>query len=179
MGRLKPLLDVGGRPMLLSVLDALLAGGAATATVVVRSELATQLSELRPAVTIALNDDPKSAMIDSVRLGMQAGARIAPPATGYVICPCDVAGLDAHDVRRCVEAFADTPDRIVIATYAGRRGHPIVIPASLAEVVRSPECDAGLNRLARGRPKLVREIACDSPATISNINTPDDYARLR
>jgi CTP:molybdopterin cytidylyltransferase MocA len=179
MGRPKPLLEVEGRPMLLGVLYALLEGGVAGVTVVAGRDLQPHFAQMPAGVRVALNDDPKSEMIDSVRIGLaELAASAAAAAAGYLVCPCDAAGITPADVRRCVGAFAEAPDHIVIATHAGRRGHPMILPASLVPVVCSAECDGGLNRLARNRPQLVREVPCDSPGTIANVNTPADYARL-
>jgi molybdenum cofactor cytidylyltransferase len=115
-------------------------------------------------------------MIDSIRIGLKNADH--DDVAGYLVCPCDAAGLAAADVRRCLDAFAETADHIVIATHGGRRGHPILFPASLASAVHSPECDAGLNRLARNRPQLVREVSCESCGTVANVNTREDYERL-
>lgn len=178
MGTLKQLLDVDGRPMVLGVVATLLAGGVRRAVVVVNEPTRIALAErLPPGVALAVNPDPSSAMIDSIRLGLVAGHD--GNAAGYVVCPCDAVGLTACDVRRCVDAFATSPDRIVIATHSGRRGHPMIFPASLTLVVQSAECDPGLNHLARNRPHLVREVECDSAGTVENVNTRADYDRLR
>ncbi|HEV2294477.1 MAG TPA: nucleotidyltransferase family protein [Tepidisphaeraceae bacterium] len=175
MGTPKQLLDLDGKPMLLGIVEALLAGGAARVTVVASSPLLQKFPAFPSAVTIAINDDPQTEMIDSIRIGLAASVGF----DGYLVCPSDAAKIAAADVRRCIDAFTATPDRIVIATHNGRRGHPLLFPASLAAVVHASECDAGLNQLARNRPQLVREVKCDSAGTITNVNTPADYEKLR
>ncbi len=172
MGAPKQLLHVDGRPMLLGIVDALLDGGVARVTVVAGTALREKLPPFPPRVHIAINDDPKTEMIDSIRIGLASSGR----SDGYLICPSDAARITAADVRRCIDAFAKMSDQIVIATHAGRRGHPMIFPASLIAVVYSPACDSGLNQLAKNRPQLVREVACDSPGTLANVNTPADYS---
>jgi molybdenum cofactor cytidylyltransferase len=180
MGAAKQLLDVNGRPMLLGVVDALLGGEVTQVTVVVNAEVDARLSDGLPdRVRVVRNDNRASTMIDSVRIGLAMSQRDNPRPIAYLVCPCDAAGITAADVGRCVGAFIEAPHRIVVATYAGRRGHPMIFPASLADAVQSPECDAGLNHLARNRPELVREVACESPGTVANVNTPADYERIR
>jgi CTP:molybdopterin cytidylyltransferase MocA len=181
MGSSKQLLDFGGRPMLMGVVDALRGGGVSQITIVVNEVVEAQLHAALPdGLRVVRNDDPASTMIDSIRLGVSACEReVEPSPAGYLVCPCDAAGLLASDVRRCTEAFHQAPDHIIIATYGGRRGHPLVFPAGLIDAVRSPECDAGLNQLARNRADLVREVPCESPGTIANVNTPADYERVR
>jgi molybdenum cofactor cytidylyltransferase len=174
MGTPKQLLPVNARPMVLGVIDALRAGGADALTLVVSSQLRDRLGDLSAGVRIVINDDETSEMIDSVRMGVAT----AGPCDGYLVCPSDAAGIAADDVRRCVGAFHQTPEQIIIASHAGRRGHPVIFPATLASVVRSRECDAGLNQLARNRPQLVRVVECVSPGTVTNVNTREDYERL-
>jgi CTP:molybdopterin cytidylyltransferase MocA len=178
MGADKALLDIGGRPMLLGVIDALMQAGIGDVTLVLNSATLARLGEMPcPAVRHAINDDATSEMIDSVRVGLRAAGSAGP--SGYLVCPCDAAGIRASDVRRCVEAFLEAPDRIVVATYAGRRGHPMLFPVALAGAVQSAECDGGLNHLLRNRPQIVQEVPCESPGTVANVNTPADYERLR
>ena len=175
MGTPKQLLHVDGQPMLLGIVDALLGGGARRVVVVTNSAVREELPSLPPQVDVVLNDDPKTQMIESIRIGLA----VTPGADGYLVCPSDAARITAADVRRCVDAFAKTPGRIVIATHGGRRGHPMIFPQSLESVVQSAECDAGLNLLSRHRPHLVREVVCDSPGTVANVNTPADYEKLK
>ena len=174
MGTPKQLLDVDGKPMLLGVVEALLCGGVSSVIVVANSAIREALAAFPKGVTVAVNDEPRTEMIDSVRIGLAS----APAADGYLVCPSDAARLCAVDVHRCLDTFRSAPDQIVIGTHDGRRGHPMIFPGSLAEVVRSRECDAGLNQMSRNRPHLVREVACASPATIANVNTPADYEKL-
>ena len=175
MGTPKQLLPVRDRPMLLGVVDALLAGGADALALVIPPHLRERLGDLSAGVRIVTNDRETSEMIDSIRMGLDASG----PCDGYLVCPSDAAGITADDVRRCADAFRETPDRIVIASHGGRRGHPVIFPATLADAVRSRECDAGLNQLARNRPNLVRIVKCDSRGTITNVNTRDEYERLK
>ena len=174
MGTPKQLLQVDGKPMLLGVVDALLGGGVSSVIVVASSELREKFPPFPPFVSFATNDDPRTEMIDSIRVALTS----SPSSEGYLVCPGDAARISAADVRRCINAFLETPNRIVVATHHGKRGHPTIFPRSLARIVRSPECDAGLNHLARNRPQLLREVACDSPGTVSNVNTPADYEKL-
>jgi molybdenum cofactor cytidylyltransferase len=174
MGTPKQLLRVDGKPMLLGIVDVLLDGGVSWVTVVASNPLCEQLPSLPSRVGLVLNEDPRTEMIDSIRIGLAS----SPGADGYLVCPSDAARIAAADVRRCVEAFSRSRDSIVIATHNGRGGHPVIIPASLRDAVQSPECDAGLNHLARNRPGRVRTVACDSPGTITNVNTPADFEKL-
>jgi len=196
MGADKLLLDVAGRPLLLAVLEPLSAADIAGLVVVTRSDLADRLDSCRaydaPAggrcsPTLVYNDDPASEMIDSIRLGLSAwigggprssASRPSTAVDGILVCPADQPGIATADFNACITAFRAEPHRIVVATHHGRRGHPLIFPASLTDFVHSPACDGGLRALREHHPERVMLVECTSPAVVRDIDTPDDYARL-
>ncbi|MCH7702448.1 MAG: nucleotidyltransferase family protein [Planctomycetes bacterium] len=194
MGRAKQLLDCGGRPMLFAVLEPLMAadvGGVALVTnrsIVERIDLIeaggpclrTWVGESENDTFIVYNDDPSSEMIDSVRIGLSAwdARESISPHDGFLVCPADHPDIPTSDFNQCIKAFIDNPNRIVIATRDGRRGHPIILPAELMTFVESPACDGGLNALRQAFPDRVLQVATVSAAVTRDIDTPDDYEAL-
>jgi molybdenum cofactor cytidylyltransferase len=100
-------------------------------------------------------------------------------ACGILVVPGDQPGLSATDIQRCVEAFRETGKNIVIGSWQGKRGHPIVFPSSLVPFVMSEACSKGLRELPRQHEALVRTIECGSPAAVRNINTASEYETFR
>jgi molybdenum cofactor cytidylyltransferase len=188
MGAPKQLAVVGGRPMLLAVIEPLLASRVAGVVVVTHSLIAERLGALLgpPAdapgrIQLVLNDDESSEMIDSVRLGLRSchDYDAAYGAAGFLVCPGDQPGIHAADFDACIAAFERKPDPIVIATHAGRRGHPLIFPAGDAGFVQSAACDAGLNALPRAFPRRVLAVECGSGAVVQDVDTPEDLAQGR
>jgi CTP:molybdopterin cytidylyltransferase MocA len=181
MGTAKQLLNFGGRPMLRAVLEPMAASEVEGIVVVTNSTVAAQLAGDLPGRTVlVMNDDPETEMIESVRIGMDEwGSRASiDERDGFLVCPADQPGITTADFDACIAAFRAAPDRIVIGTYAGRRGHPIIFPAALAEFVRSRACDTGLNALPRAHPERVIAQPCGSRAVVRDIDTPEDYGKL-
>ncbi len=180
MARPKQLLDIGGQPMVLATLEPLAAAHVAGVAFVTHRVIAEQVDVAHlPGVFVARNEDADSAMIDSVRIGLKAWLdreRIAE-CDGFLVCPADQPGISTADFNACLAAFRTAPDRIVIASRAGRRGHPIIFPAALAAFVQSRACDEGLHALPRTYPERVLFVACTSPAVAQDVDTPQDYAR--
>ena len=181
MGLDKQLLDVGGQSMLAGVLDVLERSRVCSVTLVTHSGIAAHFETNRFAkLSVAINDDEHSHMIDSVRMGIDAachGLEIAP-SDGFLILPADQPGVDVADIDRCVTVFSTDTTRIVIATHAERRGHPMIFPVSLEPFVRSDACDGGLNALPRSHADRVATVPCGSPGVTRDIDTPDDYEKL-
>jgi CTP:molybdopterin cytidylyltransferase MocA len=182
MGAAKQLLDVGGRTMLEATLAPLDAAAVHGVMLVTHAAIAEQAdTSAFGSVFLAINDDPNSEMIDSVRIGLDAWEQRATIAAddGFLVCPADQPGLATADFDACISTFRQSSGRVVIAAHQGKRGHPIIFPAALAVFVRSTACDVGLNALPRAHADLIVQVECASPAVTRNVNTPDEYDELR
>lgn len=178
MGSPKQLLPVNGVPMARAVAETLLSGACSLVVLATRRDLILRLGALPPEVHGIVNDDANAEMIDTVRLAIryakqQLGKSRSEPVA-YAVCPGDAAQIRSEDVRRCLTAQADNPNHIVVASYAGRRGHPLVIPAPLADIVLSPACELGLNQLLKSHAESVLAVESDSASVLSNVNWPGD-----
>jgi molybdenum cofactor cytidylyltransferase len=181
MGHPKQLLKVGGQPMLKTALESLVAAQVNGVVLVTRKTIARQidLSDL-PRVFVAYNENPDSEMIDSVRIGLYAWAARLPAGDhdGFLVLPADHPGISTADIDTCIGAFRAAPDRIAIASRAGRRGHPIIFPAALISFVLSPDCDRGLHALPHTFPERVLLVPCHSAGVTKDVDTPADAEGL-
>jgi len=178
-GAPKQLHAIDGTPILDHVLTAMVDSDVDAVVLVTRNEIWNELGDAWTSnVAVVFNEDPQAEMIDSVRLGISAVVEaFSPTATdGVLICPGDLPFIRADDVAKCLAAFRADPSRIVVAAHGDRRGHPLIFPASLVNAVRSPMCDDGLNRLCQEYSELVKQVSCDSPGVIRDIDTKDDLS---
>lgn len=67
---------------------------------------------------------------------------------------------------------------IVIPTFQGRRGHPIMISQSFFAELKTKETDLGMKQFLQNHPHLVQELPWYDEAILHNINTPEDYNSL-
>jgi molybdenum cofactor cytidylyltransferase len=181
MGQPKQLLEYDGRPLLVRVVDAALKSDVTDVTVVVHADIGRALgvqlkTPEQKRLHILENPAPHSEMIDSVRIALRAlrERHAARPADGFLVSPGDLPDLTAADFNACIDAFREAPDRIVIASHNGRRGHPLIFPATLAEYVLSPACDQGLHALPREHDSIVRLVERPTPSVTRDANTTHD-----
>lgn len=178
MGQAKQTLPFGSSTIAGTVTRTLLDAEASGVVVVARTHLVEQLQlPADPRVLVAVNDDADSEMIDSIRIGLAALNRLHPGARdGVLVVPADMPALRSQSCRACVAAYVANPDRIVIATHAGRRGHPIIFPLTVRGAVDG--LDGGLRMLPRMHPERVFLVEVDDPGVENDVDTVEDYERL-
>ncbi len=177
-----------------SVVRTLFDAGLDAVVVVTQSELVTRLGlPIDKRLSVAVNDDASSQMIDSIRIGLSAlfddgaasgGEKEDKPSlvdrasdcTGILIVPGDMPGLAVASCRLCAEAFRQEPTKIIVAAHNGRRGHPLIFPAALRSVVN--QLDGGLNALLDLHRDRVRLVETGDPAALEDVDTWDQYRLL-
>jgi molybdenum cofactor cytidylyltransferase len=173
MGRCKQLLPLDGRPVIVRVLESLLAAGPAEVIVVTSpagSDIEAAVAHL--PVTFSRNGELGSDMVQSIRVGL---ARITPAASGVLVCLADTPLVASCTYRRLLEEHRYRPDAILIPSYQGRRGHPILIPcATMAEIYRQPT----LRNVVQSKEHLVYHLDIDDSGVLEDMDTPEDYRRI-
>jgi CTP:molybdopterin cytidylyltransferase MocA len=164
MGQPKADLIVDGERLIDRAVRVLRAGGCDEVVTVVRDRVVSP-----DARVVVVNPAPERGMGSSLRLALAA-------ATGQraVILLVDTPGIGAPAVRAALAA--DAP--VVVATYGGRRGHPVVVDRSWwEEVAERAEGDRGARPFFAAHPELVREVEC--PGDPFDLDTASDLAMWR
>jgi molybdopterin converting factor small subunit len=115
-------------------------------------------------------------MRDSIELGLGILERGTPPQR-VLLAPGDAPGITRDLVARLLARAALSPESIVVPCCEGRRGHPIVVPWSLAVLVRSLPAGLGVNALVSRHQHRVVEMPVASADLIADLDTPDDLRR--
>lgn len=176
MGRDKLLAEVGGRPMLRRVAEALLAGGCRPLVAVCRGGDDPRRAVLAglpvTLVTAAASGDASGAgMGTSIAAG--AAALDAAMLEGVAVCPADLPLLAAADVAALLAAFDGAT--VTALAHDGARGHPVLFPARLLPALAALTGDDGARAVLRG--EAVRLVAA-GPGCRVDVDTPDDLAAL-
>jgi CTP:molybdopterin cytidylyltransferase MocA len=117
------------------------------------------------------NDDWPSGMASSLRAGLAA---LPTDAGAVVIMLVDQPGISAVAVTRVREAHARGAP-VAIATYGGRRAHPVLIDRAFwSDVAATAAGDAGAKDFLSRRPELIVEVDCTDAGTPFDIDTPED-----
>ncbi len=190
MGRPKLLLPLGPRLVIEHVLDALRDGGAARTLVVVAPHVPELARVARAAgADVVVPAEPPADMRASVVAALDHAERVPAGACpqGFLVAPADQPGVSAATVRAVIAAFraarlnsAGGPRApVVIPSYRGRRGHPVLFAWEHAAAVRSLPTGRGLNALVAELADEVIECHVEDPAALADLDTPADYERLK
>jgi molybdenum cofactor cytidylyltransferase len=182
MGRPKLILPVRGIPLIARVVAALRDGGADRVVVVAPSKLEPGAMALIGAVEaegaeVVVPDRPTLDMRASVELGLIHLSEGPEPAA-LLITPGDIPGLTRDAVSRVITAWLESPERIVVPEYQGRRGHPLLLPWPLATRIPGLPPGLGVNALLGDLANSIVEVAIDDPDLSEDLDTPEDYRRL-
>lgn len=161
--------DLGGRPLLRHAIDAAVAAAIGPVIVVVADHVRTALPD---GVTAIVNDSWRDGQMSSLRLGIVTAATAG--ATSVVVGLGDQPFV-TPDSWRAVAAGAAP---IAVATYDGRRGHPVRLHESVWDLLPTGG-DEGARSLMRLRPDLVVEIPCQGSPNVSlvDVDTLEDLRR--
>ena len=180
MGRPKLSLPLGGGTVLGHLVAALRSGGADRVVVVVGPHV-PELASLAGAagVDVLQLAEPTADMRATVEHGLQwVAENIDPQPEGWLLAPADHPAVTADAVRRLCVGFLAHPARpVVVPVHAGKRGHPTLIPWRLADEVSRIPAGQGINALLRTAETV--EVPVESVGVLSDLDTPDDYDRLR
>jgi molybdenum cofactor cytidylyltransferase len=171
----KLLADVGGAPMVRTVVQAALASTARPVLVVtghMAAEVAGALAGLD--VTLVANPDYATGLASSVKAGVRA---LPANCAGALVALGDMPRLTAGHLDRLIAAFAG--DAIVVPMHAGKQGNPVLWPARYFPELLQLDGDAGAKRLIAVHAALVVEVDLGTEAIFFDVDTPEALVKLQ
>jgi CTP:molybdopterin cytidylyltransferase MocA len=173
MGRPKLLLPFRDGTVVGSLVQALREGGVSEIVLVTAPDDETLRAWAAEAgVRAVINPDPDRGMLSSIREGLAA----APRYQLIAVCPADLPALRASTVA-AVLAEAGR-HLLTVASYRGRRGHPLVIAPALIPEIEALDLSIGLRELLDRHPDRVHEVEVDDPGAVHDVDTPEEYQKL-
>ena len=176
MGQFKPLLPFGDRRVVDHCLDSLRRGGVESIVVVVGHRAADLQNHLHTAnnVVFAVNPKSDSEMSDSIACGVKP---VPPSAKAILITPVDHPAVPPAVVSKIIDAWQEGA-MLVVPTWEGRGGHPVLLDANFREKLLSLDPERGLRGLFESYPEQVKRLKVESSYIARDMDTWDDYISL-
>jgi molybdenum cofactor cytidylyltransferase len=171
-------IPVDGVPLLRRSAQRLNAAGLGEVVVVLGHEAertAALIADL-PLRTVT-NTDYEAGQMSSVHRGLEALSR---PCAGIMVCLSDQPLLESEDIAVIARAFvADCPRPLLVPTWEGRRGNPIVMSWEQRDAILHGGRNLGCRRLIQNNPDLVWTLPMPNDHCVADMDSPEDYRRLR
>lgn len=182
MGQPKLTLPLGRRTVIEHVIAALHAGGfQSVVTVAPAQDQLASLAQHAGALVLELSE-PTSHMRETVQFTLDYLYRRFPcPTESYwLLVPADHPCINCELVQSLRNELAARPElSIAVPVFQGRRGHPTLIRWKLYAPLAHFDSNLGLNIYLRQFPNETLEIPVDDPDVLLDLDTPEDYLRLR
>jgi CTP:molybdopterin cytidylyltransferase MocA len=176
MGSPKALVSHHGRPFLEHLLSvtALPAIGVRRVVLGRDSEAITKGIALAPD-EIVINHEWEKGQLSSIHSAL----RSLPPGTdGMLLCPVDHPLVSATLVGALIKAFHSSRAPVVVPSYRGHRGHPVIFSAAVYEELLNAPLDQGARAVVRAHAGEVREVPTVEEGCVLNLNDPQALQKL-
>ena len=177
MGKFKPLLPLGETTVLERVIALFRDAGIRDIRVVVgyRSEdLLPLLGKMRVSYTV--NQNFRAGMFSSVVAGVKA---LEESANVFFILPVDIPLIRPWTVRLLFQAYQEGKGKIIHPCFQGKRGHPPLISACLADQITAWSGRDGLKGALAQLEADAIQIEVPDESILLDMNTLDDYHQLQ
>ena len=170
----KPLLELGGRPLVSWALDAAMDSGLRPVVLVVGHQGSKVGRVVPEGVAVVRARGWRSGIARSMRSALEAlegWAQVGAVCIGLA----DQPRIGGEAYRRLAAAYDDGAT-LAVATYGGTRANPVLLARSLWPAARALDGDEGARALMRTHP--VVEVACDGTGDPQDVDTLDDLRMI-
>ncbi|TLZ42229.1 MAG: hypothetical protein E6K19_08340 [Methanobacteriota archaeon] len=175
MGTPKPLVLINGRPLLDYVLRTVRDSHVDDIVVV----LGHEADRVRKAITVdraraIVNDAYEEGMSASIRAGVRAAD---PRSDGLLIVLGDQPFVASKTLDDLIARRNESQAKILIPTYQGHRGNPVLLDRSLSGEVQAITGDQGCRAIFGRHLDGILEVPVDDPGILVDLDTPEQISR--
>jgi len=136
----------------------------------VREEIAFDPAQL------VVNPHPEQPQLVSLQLAIRSIPEQL--VDGALVCLVDHPCIERETVRLLLDRYYQSGKRIVIPTFGGRRGHPVLFAASLFGELLAAPLEQGARAVVHKFAANVLEVPTEDEGVILDIDDPESYRRI-
>jgi molybdenum cofactor cytidylyltransferase len=125
-------------------------------------------------ISVAVNENYLQGMLSSVICGFSA---LPENTNAALIFLGDQPQVPHQAAALVIENWEKTGKGIVIPTYQGKRGHPVLIETRYSNEIENLDHEKGLRQLMEIRKNDILEVDCQYPEILRDIDTPEEYEK--
>jgi molybdenum cofactor cytidylyltransferase len=174
MGRQKLLLDLNGKPIVRWSVEGVLPHVGDCVVVTSQDDGGVRAALAGLAVRFTINPRPQDGQSSSIAVGVAA---LKPWTAAALIVLGDQPRTPEGVVPALLAAQQRTGKSVVVPSYRGTRGTPVLFAAAIFAELAALRGDVGARAVVAARPDRVEIVEVDA-AMPADVDTPEDYARL-
>ena len=176
MGDFKQLLTIAGKTFVERCVDNLLRSRVDEVVVVTghREQDVRRAVGDRP-VRFVYNADYRAGMSSSIKRGVES---LSKDSRACLIALADQPLISADVFNRVIEEYEKNQSLIVVPTFEGRNGHPVILDLRLRQEILSMDPAQGLRQVVRAHASETRHVAVSDEAVLIDFDLPEDYRRI-
>lgn len=186
MKAFKPLLYVAGMTAVEGLIESAKTAGIEDITIVSgnRRELLVPVIE-SCAVHEAYNPDYEQGMFSSIKTGLRlandASQKRKVPKDGYLLVPVDCPLISTRVMRAVMDAASEgtASESFVVATFEGKKAHPLYIPADKIEEICAYDGPGGLSSITDKYAESILRVPVDEEGCLLDMDTPEGYEDIK
>jgi len=125
-------------------------------------------------IKIVTNPHPASGMSGSIRQGLRV---VRPESEGILIALGDQPFLKTRTINALIRAFDRAKERIIVPSFQGRTGHPVIFHKVYRKELMNLKGDVGGRSILKRHPEDVRVVKVRSVGVVKDLDTWQDYQR--
>lgn len=177
MGDDKALLPWGAKTFLEHLLDAVKNSPVGLVRVVLGGNADAVQKKIRfGRAEVVINRDWQKGQLSSLVAALDALPRGLVEAA--VVCLVDHPCVSSRLIQTLIEKFQQARKLIVLPTYQGRRGHPVLFAAALFDDLRAAPLEVGARHVVHQHSGDILEVATEDEGVVLNINNREAYDKV-
>jgi molybdenum cofactor cytidylyltransferase len=175
MGESKLLLKWGEASIFEQTLDHYLAS-AVNEVAVILGNRAAEMEKLigDRSVTIGINPAYAKGMSTSIVIGINV---MSPRTQGIMLALADQPSVASQTIDRLIQTFQQKKKGIVLPTYHGQKGNPVIFDIKYRNELLALQGDVGGREIVHRHYDDIQEVPVENRGVLIDIDTPEDYRR--
>lgn len=124
---------------------------------------------------VVVNPYSKRGMSTSIRRGLQV---IHPGSAGILIALGDHPFLKTRTINALIRAFDRGGEGIIIPSFQGRMGHPVIFHKRYRKELLNLRGDVGGRTVVDRHPEAVKLVPVKSEGVVKDVDTWQDYVKV-
>ena len=126
---------------------------------------------------VIVNSNYRDGMLTSIQAGIEAVR--GEPVDGALVCPVDHPDIEPVVVDQLIARYEAEWSPIILPTYRGRRGHPVLFSRDVFSELLAAPASVGARQVVWDHEHELVEVDVAGKGVTIDIDTPRDYRDFR